>query len=188
MALTLDADPNSGTFNCYSTLAEATDYHSARLHNDPWSNAGSSEKNKALMWATRQLDTMKWRGVRADGTQNLEFPRKGLSYYESDSGSGNDVETYDIAGTGFFTKIVIPDDAVPVFLKDATAELAMYLLEGDTTAPSGTEGFSRIKVDSIDITVNAIDRESGFSKSVRDLVWRFLANSSRFNAPVIRVG
>ena len=187
MAVVLDADPVSGTFNCYSTLIEALDYHSTRLHNEAWANAGSSDKNKALMWATRQLDTMAWRGVRTVGTQNLAFPRKGLSYYETDSaGSGH--ESYDIAGMGFFTKIEIDDTTVPQFLKDATAELAMYLLEGDTTAPSGTEGFSRIKVDSIDITINSIDRESWFGKSVRDLVWRFLANSSRFSFPVVRVG
>ena len=188
MALTLDANPNSGTLNSYSTLAEALDYHSARLHNDAWLNSGSSDKNKALMWATRQLDTMAWRGVRTVGTQLLAFPRKGLSYYETDSGAGSGVESYDIAGTGFFTKIEIDDTTVPQFLKDATAELAMYLLEGDTTPPSGTEGFSRIKVDSIDITINALDRESWFSSSIRGLVWRFLQNSSKFTAPVVRVG
>ena len=186
MAITLDADPNSATFNCYSTLAEAIDYHSTRLHNTAWSESGGNDKNKALMWATRQLDTMRWRGVRTDGTQNLAFPRKGLSYYESDSG-GHDIENYDI-GMGFYTKIVIDDTTVPQFLKDATAELAMYLLEGDTTAPSGTEGFSRIKVDSIDITINALDRESWFGKSIRDLVWRFLQNSSQYTVPVVRVG
>ena len=186
MAIVLDADPNSATFNCYSTLADALDYHSTRLHNEAWTNSGSNDKNKALIWATRQLNTMKWRGVRTVGTQNLEFPRRGLSYYESDVG-GNDIETYDIGG-GFYTKIIIADDEVPKFLQDATAELAMYLLEGDTTAPSGTEGFERIKVDTIDITINALDRESWFGKSIRDLVWRFLQNSSRFTVPVVRVG
>ena len=188
MAITLDADPTSATFNCYCTLAAAIDYHSTRIQNDSWTNAGASDRNKALMWATRQLDTMKWKGVRTSGTQNLEFPRKGLSYYESDSGSGNDVEYYDIAGIGFFTKVEITDTGIPNFLRDATAELAMYLLDSDTTAPSGTEGFKRIKVDVIDLEINHLDRPSWFNKSVRGLVWRFLANSNKYTSPVVRVG
>lgn len=187
MAVVLDADVNSGTFNCYATLAEANDYHSTRLHNDAWLNAGSSDKNKALMWATRQLDTMRWRGVRTIGTQNLEFPRKGLSYYESDT-YGIGAENYDVAGIGFFTKVEIDDATIPQFLKDATCELAMYLLDSDTTAPSGTEGFKRIKVDAIDIEINPGDRETWFTSSVRNLVWRFLASSNKYTAPVVRVG
>jgi len=188
MALTLDADPTSATFNCYSTLAEATNYHSARLHNDAWNNAGSSDKNKALMWATRVLDTLRWRGVRTSGTQNLQFPRRGLSYYESDAIGGFDYEIVDVSvNPGYFTKVEISDSTVPQFLKDATAELAMWLIDSDTTAPTGTEGFTEIKVDVIDLKIKAADRQDWFNDSVRSLVWRFLYNQSKYSGSTMRV-
>lgn len=185
---TLDADPTSATFNCYATLAQGIDYHSKRLHNTAWTNAGSTDKQKALMWATRQLDTLKWRGVRTSGTQNLEFPRRGLSYYESAPVGGYDYEVVDISGIGYFVKIEISDTTVPAFLRDATCELAMYLLDSDTTAPTGTEGYERIKVDVIDLQIKASDRESWLSKSVRDLIWKFLLNASPYSSPTSRVG
>lgn len=188
MAITLDANPASATFNCYATLVQGNDYHSTRLHNDAWVNSGANDKSKALMWATRQLDTLKWRGVRTSGTQNLGFPRRGLSYYESSPVGGFDYEIVDVAGIGYLTKIEISDTTVPNFLRDATCELAMYLLDSDTSAPSGTEGFNRIKVDVIDIEIKASDRESWFTKSVRDLVWRFLLLPSAHSAITQRVG
>jgi len=174
MAVTLDADPSSPTFNCYSTLAEAIDYQFTRLHIEDWANSAASEKQKALMWATRQLDTLSWKGVRAKEGQNLAFPRKDLSYTEYSN--------------GYAQKITISETEVPEFLKQATAELALTLLGSDTTALSGTEGFNRIKVDVIDLGIEAGDRASWFSSSVRNLVKRFLISSNKYNIPVVRVG
>ena len=150
---TLDADPTSAGFNSYSTIAEAIDYHSKRLQNTTFTSAVTATQEKALMCATIQLDTLNWRGVRASGIQPLEFPRKGLSYYES---SDEDWVYYEGAGlfnldSGYYTRVVITDTEIPQFLKNACAELSLWLIESDTTAPTGMEGIKRIKVDVIEV-------------------------------------
>ena len=185
---TIQSDPSLAGFNCYISLADANTYHDERLHNTAWTNSATSDKTKSLIWATRTLDTMKWRGVRTSGTQLLEFPRRGLSYYESSSIGGFDYERVDVEGLGYFTKIEISETAVPTFLKDATAELAMWLLNSDTTAPTGTEGFKRIKVDTIEVEMNPTDRQSWMNDSIRNLVWRFLASNSKYSGSTMRVG
>ena len=187
MALTLDADPNSATFNCFITLADAELYHEARLFNTNWTGATTGNKEAALVWATRQLGTLKWRGVRTVGTQNLELPRKGLSYTEYSDSFGSDYEDHDIE-FGYRTVVEIDSATIPDAVKDATAELALYMLESDITAPDDTSGFSEIKVDTIQLKINPKDRKSWFNPSVRNLIWRFLANTSAFNAPTQRVG
>lgn len=189
MAITLDADPTSSTFNCYATVLQGDDFFSTRLHASAWTSATTGDKEKALMWATRQMDSLTWKGVRYSGTQNLEFPRRGLSYYESSSVGGNALESVDLSvGFGFYTKIEITETEVPNFLRDATCELALWLLTEDTTAPSGTENFSRIKVDTIDIQMKPRESRRWLNQAVRDLVWRFLLNQSPYNAATRRVG
>ncbi len=187
---TLDASPTSPTFNCYSTLAEAVDYHSKRLQNTTFTAASTATQASALMWATIQLDTLRWRGVRSDGAQPLEFPRRGLSYYESSDVGGFDFENVDVfdPAVGYFTKVTITDTAVPQFLKNACAELALWLVDSDTTAPTGLEGIKRIKVDVIEVENLPSDRPIWFNDAVRNLCWRFLKNSSKYSAPVRRVG
>jgi hypothetical protein len=113
----------------------------------------------------------------------MKFPRKGLSYYETyDSVSSESI------GLGYYVKIEITETGVPDFLRDATAELALWLIGEDTTAPSGTENFSRIKVDTIDIQMKPKESARWFNKAVQSLVWHFLLSASPFNAPTKRVG
>lgn len=190
MPLVLQPDPSVAGFNAYCSLAEANAYHEARLHNTAWTSAVDATKNAAIVWATNTLDTLTWRGVRYSGDQLHEFPRKGLSWYETDDGSYNGgSETSDLSiGFGFYTKVTIPESTVPTQIKNATAELAFWLIDSDTTAPTGTEGFNRIKVDVIDIHVNSLDRQDWLNPPVRSLVHRFLKQSNRYTAPVVRVG
>lgn len=188
MPSTIDADPSSLTFNCYTTLDAANVYHGNRLFNATWYNAPNEDKRAALIWATRTLDTLRWRGVRTSGTQNLEFPRKGLTYYESaDIGSGAENTDVDV-GFGYFTKVEISDSTVPTFLANACAELAFWLMENDSTAPTGLEGMKRIKVDVIEIESLPNDREGWFTDPIRNLCWRFLKQTSKYSGSTQRVG
>jgi hypothetical protein len=191
MAVTLDADPTSAGFNCYATVAEADDYFATRLHTDDWDGAVTSTKEKALLWATRLLNSLRWKGVRYSGTQNMEFPRRGLSYYETtDIGSG--IETVDLnLGIGYYTKVEITETGVPDFLREATCELSLFLIGEDTTAPSDLKDFSRIKIDVIDIQTNKsvsnVTGNSWFNGAVKDLVWRFMLTSNPYIASLQRV-
>lgn len=188
MALTIDADPDSASFNCYLTLGEANIYHQYRLHNSVWTAADDEDKKAALLWATRQMDTLSWKGVRTVGTQLHQFPRKGLSYWEiSDSDVYPYTQDVDLLGTATF--ITVASDTIPTDIKNATAELAFKLLTGDVTEATGTEGFKRIKVDTIELEMEAKDRLSWLQDAVQNLCWRFLGGSrGGFNIPTLRVG
>jgi len=186
---TIQADPSLVGFNCYATVAQADTYHEYRLQNTTWTGATTATKTASLLWASKLLDTLQWRGVRSSGTQAMAFPRRGLSYYETDDFTyGFDYEVVDMEGLGYFTKITISDTTVPAFLVDATAELAMWLIDSDTTAPTGLEGMKRIKVESIEIEILPKDRLEWFNDAVKNLVWRFLKNPSKYSARVNRVG
>ena len=96
MAVSIDTSVGSLTFNCYCSLTDANSYHDGRLHNTAWTGASNPDKIKSLLWATKLLDTLKWRGVRSSGTQTHEFPRRGLTYAENSTYAGYDYEIVDI--------------------------------------------------------------------------------------------
>lgn len=135
----LDTTPKGPAANSYASLVEADAYHASRAHNAEWTAATVAEKEVALQWAARLLDQERWLGHRSDELQRLRWPR-----------------AYVIDPDGY----VIDPDIVPRFLKEAQAELALLLLRADRTAESGTEGFSRIKVGSLELDVDSADRVS----------------------------
>lgn len=61
----------------YATEAEAMTYFEGRLNTDPWDNASSSDRNKALIMATRLMDRLNYAGAKTDSAQTLQFPRGG---------------------------------------------------------------------------------------------------------------
>lgn len=82
-------------YTYYGTLAEANDYFANRLHADAWLNADVTDRPKALIAATRIIDTLNFQGDKAavwqldqanpaatddderaaDASQALQFPR-----------------------------------------------------------------------------------------------------------------
>lgn len=82
-------------FTYYGTVAEAIDYFANRLHTTAWDNADVTDRPKALLAATRIIDTLNFKGDKsavwvllqsnadataadkraADATQALQFPR-----------------------------------------------------------------------------------------------------------------
>lgn len=82
-------------FDYYGTIAEATDYFANRLHESAWTNADVTDRPKALIAATRIIDTLNFQGDKhslwllwqtspeasddderaADASQALQFPR-----------------------------------------------------------------------------------------------------------------
>ena len=63
------------TITAYVTTEEAAAYFAGRLHVDPWTEAGDSDKQVALTMATRAIDRLQLRGRKADPEQGLAFPR-----------------------------------------------------------------------------------------------------------------
>lgn len=154
--MALNATPYSQSANSYATLAEADAYHETRLHNTNWSSASDVVKEAALIWAARLLDQESWKGYRETEAQAMRWPRYGI--YDSDN--------YLLTG-------------VPRMLKEAQSELAFLLIQGDRTADSGTEGFSKIKVDVLELQIDKYDRVQKVSNAVYAMLAPFMQRTTR---------
>jgi len=150
MALTIDASVGGSSSNSYCTLAEAETYHEGRLNNTDWTGATTDNKNRALSTATRLLDEwVRWEGSTNTSTQALQWPR---------------YDVLDRHGVEFSALII------PSFLKDATAELALFLLGEDRTTDPDTKGFSSISAGPVSLTIDKQDRRAVLPESVQSMV------------------
>jgi hypothetical protein len=116
MAASFVVEDGSGlsSSNSYVSVADADSYNENHEASTDWSGATQADKEKALRLATQYLDLKfygKWKGVRTSEEQALAWPRVGVSDYDGYS--------YD-------------SDEMPQVLKDACAELALRVIEGDT--------------------------------------------------------
>jgi hypothetical protein len=121
MSVAIDATPGGVSANSYCTVAEADTYHGTRLNSDTWTNAGADLKAQALVMATRTLDShIYWSGIAVNrGIQALQWPRAGM------------IDLF---------LLPIPYTVVPQILKNATAEFARQLIEGDRLADAQSDG------------------------------------------------
>lgn len=178
MAVVLNAVAGTAGFNAYCTVAEAVDYATTKL-NTTFTLLPTATKEAAIIWATRQLNTLQYKGYLTVADQPNEWPRTGV---------WRDGGEYSYEDSIIYSATQFDPLTIPTFLKEATADLALQLVVSDTTAASGTEGFKRIKVSEIELEMNAKDRLAWFQDSTRNLVWRYLKNSSKYSAPTLRVG
>jgi hypothetical protein len=76
MTLTIDATIGGVNSNSYITIARATEIADYDIiERVDWYVANADDKIRALVSATRQLDTLPWVGLRATTTQALAWPR-----------------------------------------------------------------------------------------------------------------
>jgi len=59
----------------YASIAEGDAYFLLRLNAEPWSDATTDNKTRALNQATRIIDRLNFLGTRTDDDQDLQFPR-----------------------------------------------------------------------------------------------------------------
>ena len=106
--------------NSYVTRAEADAYlgDSARAA-DLWRVLTGAQKDRALITATRVMQTIAWNGAKTDANQDLAFPRTGLTDRE-----GNPVDSA----------------SVPQEIKDGQCELAFDISQDPTVASSSDSG------------------------------------------------
>lgn len=150
MALVVVATPGAADANSYITSVEADSYHEARLHSDSWTGASATNKDAAIVWATRLLDIhMDWEGTKSDILQALRFPRLGTR--------DRDGELYD-------------STIIPQPLKDATAELARLLILADRGIETGTEGLESLKAGSVGLAFDKSDRIGTIPDEVYQMV------------------
>lgn len=130
---TIIATAGANNANSYVTLAQAETYMETRLHITAWEDAGSTEKEAALIWAARLIDyTVRFNGTKTDSTQSMAWPRTGLT------NNGEDVD----------------EDTIPQLIKDMQVELAFLLLSTDRTLENdaAAQGLTSVKAGSVSLT------------------------------------
>ena len=116
MPAAINATTGSASANSYLTIAAADTIAESMLGTLAWTTATSDQKTRALITATRGLDTLTWIGDRATTTQALDWPRSNVS-----------CDGVDYA-----------DDIIPEQIKYSTFDLANALLTTPTLLQSST--------------------------------------------------
>ena len=114
MALIVEDGTGKTDANSYLSVADADSYHADHSASSTWAAADQAAKEKALRLATQYLDARcngRWRGLQKTQGQALAWPRYSAV---DDEGFAYDCDT------------------LPQRLKDATAELALRVVGGDT--------------------------------------------------------
>lgn len=137
--------------NSYVTVEEADDYLVQNIHvAEKWDALDVETKQYLLSWASRYLDQhARWNGYPTYPAARLKWPR---SYVRVNG-------------------CIIDNHTIPQPIKDATCELARYLLDNDLGDVRGQDGLEKIKVDVIEITFNAGYR---LAKVPPELNWMLL--------------
>jgi hypothetical protein len=132
MAIIFTTTVGDPAANSYATVQEADDYLlAARLHvDDSWTALQESEKEAALMWATREIDLFEFVGYLLDTDQALQWPRS--------SAVTQDGRT-------------VAEDEIPVAVKNAQTELAYFLAQSDPSGIPAGEQFEKVKVGPIEV-------------------------------------
>jgi hypothetical protein len=107
--------------NSYVTLAEADAYFEDRLYTTEWDAATPTDKEKALVTATRRIDEELFTGEKTTLAQALKWPR----IFANDEG-----------GDEFAA------DIIPTRLLQATCIVALELLKADFIAESYLNNYS----------------------------------------------
>ena len=142
--------------NSYITTSDANTYFEDRLNSTQWDDADDTDKSKALIQATKIIDTKNYFGTKTSDAQLLKFPRIGLIY------DGVELDTI----------------IVPVNVKDAVCELAIWLLQDDFTAPNDLSQFNSVKLGALEIETSS-NQAKGLPPLVLDLLKPFMDTSRR---------
>jgi hypothetical protein len=121
--------PGSATADSYISATDAEAYHTDR-GNTAWLDVGPDAQEAALRRATAWLDgRYRWVGTLASTAQALGWPRVGAW----------DAEGREVAS-----------NVVPLRIRQATAEAALYALTADLLAPQRGAAVKRRKVGPIE--------------------------------------
>lgn len=151
MALTVVATAKATNANSYATVAEGDTYHEGHPYPDTWENASADEKGRALVTATRMLDTWyEWNGIVSTLTQALAWPRRGVI---------KDNITQGVTGTALNEwhepyAVLLDPDVIPTRIREATCELGRLLLASDRSADSDLEvqGITHLKAGPVELS------------------------------------
>ena len=150
VAATINATVKDANANSYVTLTEANTYFETVPDSSTWTNKTDDQKNRALISATRWIDTFVFYGDRCDDGQALKFPRN----------------NYQVDG------VELACSTIPLNIKYAQYELARALAN-DTDAMTGNTGtdgnFSEVKLGDIEVKYNTASQGTGTVNNILDV-------------------
>ena len=150
MAATINATIKDANANSYVTLTEANTYFETVPDSSTWTNKTDDQKNRALISATRWIDTFVYQGDRCDENQALKFPR---TNYQVD-------------------RVELSCSTIPLNIKYAQYELARALAN-DTDAMTGNLGtdgnVSEVKLGDIEVKYNTASQGTGSVNNILDV-------------------
>lgn len=150
MAATINATLSSASANSYVTLADANAYFETVPDSSTWTNKTDDQKNRALISATRWIDSLNYYGDRCDEDQALKWPRN----------------NYDVDGVELECSL-IPND-----IKYATYELARALANdtGAITDSTGTTGlYDEVQLGDLRVKYSKTSQAVGTINNVFDV-------------------
>ena len=117
--------------NSYADASDGDSYHDGHLYATAWSAATTGNKEKALVMATRLIDSLcHFHGFRVTTTQSLQWPRQQCP--------DPDKPAVPYTPLSVVLNNYVDPTVVPKAIVDATCEQARELLIADrTTAPPG---------------------------------------------------
>jgi len=149
VAATIDATIKGASANSYVTLAEANTYFETVPDSSTWTSKTDDQKNRALISATRWIDSFVFYGDRCDSGQALKFPRN----------------NYQIDG------VELACSTIPNNIKYAEYELARALAN-DTDAMTGNTGtdgnIEEVKLGDIQVKYNTDSQGTGSVNNIMD--------------------
>ena len=149
MAATINATVKDANANSYVTLTEANTYFETVPDSSTWTNKTDDQKNRALISATRWIDSFVYYGDRCDDGQALKFPRN----------------NYQVDG------VELSCSTIPINIKYAQYELARALANDSEamTGNVGTDGnLEEVKLGDIQVKYNIQSQGTGSVNNVLD--------------------
>jgi DnaT-like ssDNA binding protein len=134
MSYTFLVEDGSGFLNSnsYVSVLDASDYFTVDPNGGPsWTALTTLQQQKQLSWASRILDQkVRWKGQLAVPGSAMRWPR--INVFDRD-------------------KNAIDSTIVPIQVKQATLELAKFLLTNDLTVGQDVDYLKLVRVDVIEL-------------------------------------
>lgn len=150
MAATINATLKGENANSFVTLAEANAYFETVPSSTTWDDKTDDQKNRAIISATRWIDSLNFYGDRCSNNQALSWPRNN---YHVD-------------------RVELTCSAIPTDIKYATYELARALAN-DTdavTGNTGTEGlYEEVELGELKVKYNTDSQATGSVNNIFDV-------------------
>jgi hypothetical protein len=150
VAAVINATLSSPSANSYVTLAEANTYFETVPSSTTWDDKTTDQKNRALISATRWIDSLNYYGDRCDEDQALKWPRN----------------NYDVDG------VELDCSSIPNDIKYATFELARALANdtGAITENTGTDGiYDEVQLGELRVKYNKSSQATGTVNNIFDV-------------------